>query len=511
VSRALHVVRTLLSIAAAATASHAQPATADSATAASCREDLEGLARKVEANYAGYVLEVTGDARTAYRLRLDSLRAAADTADARQCFFVLHGYIDEFNDPHLFLFQSTRRDTTAAPRPDEAVEHVAMTEAEVRRALYRHRDSLDPIEGIYYDRGLRVGVVSAARIPMAAERVGYLAIVLTPDTSTWKAGDVRARLWDGRDGTYEGRIWERNGTSRLLRGRLHGVRLLRMSPVMWAKAYPGAADGGRHLHPENPRRPTLVVRGGTVVVTMPSHDPAYRPALDSLVAAHPLDLERAERLIIDLRGNEGGSSATSNALLPYIMSDSLRPSPLHEGEPMMLSSPDQIAYATRFFAGPAGADSSPRLQRLLARMRENPGALVPLLDSGESVPRPPSVAPIVGPRRVGLIIDGGTVSAAEVLVARAMQSTRVTVFGQPTEGALDYQSTYIVPFQAAGRAWFLGYPTITAHARLPDGGIRGKGIAPHVRLPLDGIDDVIAHVDALLMREGRASDQPPSQ
>ncbi|HSJ65131.1 MAG TPA: S41 family peptidase [Gemmatimonadaceae bacterium] len=510
-SSALNVFGMLLSIAAAATALHAQPATADSEVPAGCREDLDGLARKVEANYAGYVLEVTGDARAAYRLRLDSLRAAADTADERRCFFVLRRYVDGFGDPHLFLFQSTRRDTTAVPRPDEAVEHIAMTEEDVRRALDRHRGALDPIEGIYYDRGLRVGVVSTARVPMAAAREGFVAIVLTPDTSTWKAGDVRARLWHDRDGTYEGRLWERNGASRLLRGRLHGGQLLRMSPVMWGKAYPLAADGGGRLHPENPRHPTLVVRGGTVVVTMPSHDPAYRAVLDSLVAGHSADFERAERLIIDLRGNEGGSSTTSNALLPYIVSDSLLPSPLAEGEPMMLSSPDQMAYATRFFAGPAGADSSPRLQRLLSRMRENPGALVPLLDSGESMPQPPRVAPIVGPRRVGVIIDGGTVSAAEVLVARAMRSTRVTVFGEPTEGALDYQSTYIVPFQTAGRRWFLGYPTITAHTRLPTDGIRGRGIAPHVRLPLDGIDDVIGYVDGLLMRGGSAGDQPPSQ
>jgi C-terminal processing protease CtpA/Prc len=136
-------------------------------------------------------------------------------------------------------------------------------------------------------------------------------------------------------------------------------------------------------------------------------------------------------------------------------------------------------------------------------MRENPGRLVALLDAGESRPTPPRVTPVVGPRRVGIIIDGGTVSAAEVLVAQAMRSTRVTVFGEPTEGALDYQSTYIVPFQSSGRRWLLGYPTITAHADLPARGIRGKGITPHVRLDLTRLDDVIGTVDALLVRSAR--------
>jgi C-terminal processing protease CtpA/Prc len=253
----------------------------------------------------------------------------------------------------------------------------------------------------------------------------------------------------------------------------------------------------------DPRRPTLVRRGGTVIVTMRSHDPAYRPALDSLVAAHRSDIQAAERLIIDLRGNEGGSSLTSAALLPFIASDSQLPSPLHEGDPLMLSSADQIAYATRYFAGPGGPDASPRLQRLLGRMREHPGQLVALLDSGESPPVPPHVAPVDGPSRVGIIVDGGTVSAAEVLVAQAMRSTRVTVFGEPTEGALDYQSTYIVPFQASERRWLLGYPTITAHAELPARGIRGKGIAPHVRLDFAQVGDVVGAVDSLLRQQKR--------
>ena len=482
----------------------AQPGPGSDAGAEGCREDLDRLALKVEDNYAGYHLEVTGPARAAYRERLEGLRASASAAEGEDCFFVLRRYIDSFNDPHLFLFQSTRRDSAAAPRPEEAIRHVAITEADARRALDDPRGTLAPIEGIYRDRDLRVAVLSAARVaPGVAPEGGFLAIVLTPDTSTWKSGDVRAVFSRAENGVHEVRVWERNGVTRLLRARLHGGQLLRMSPVMWGREHPVTPGDSGRMDARDPRRPTLVRRGGTVIVTMRSHDPAYRPALDSLVAAHRSDLESADRLIVDLRGNEGGSSLTSAALLPFIASDSQLPSPLHEGDPMMLSSADQIAYATRYFAGPGGPDASPRLQRLLGRMREHPGQLVALLDSGESRPTPPRVTPVVGPRRVGIIVDGGTVSAAEVLVAQAMRSTRVTVFGEPTEGALDYQSTYIVPFQSSGRRWLLGYPTITAHADLPARGIKGKGIAPHVRLDLARLDDVIGTVDALLMQSER--------
>lgn len=107
---------------------------------------------------------------------------------------------------------------------------------------------------------------------------------------------------------------------------------------------------------------------------------------------------------------------------------------------------------------------------------------------------------IAGPRRVGVLTDRGTVSAAEVLVIRALQSERARVFGQPTAGALDYQSISIVRLSPAERRWYLGYPTITARASLPSGGMRGKGIAPDVVVDWSTIADPIAYVDRLLRR-----------
>jgi C-terminal processing protease CtpA/Prc len=134
-------------------------------------------------------------------------------------------------------------------------------------------------------------------------------------------------------------------------------------------------------------------------------------------------------------------------------------------------------------------------------MRAHDGQLVPLFDSLDAVHDDPRDSVVKGPRRVGILVDGGTVSAAEVLVLRGLKSTRVTVFGEPTEGALDYQSTYIVPLSPRERRWYLGYPTITASDKLPAEGMRGKGIQPDVRLNLAHIADPIREVsDALRNR-----------
>jgi hypothetical protein len=285
---------------------------------------------------------------------------------------------------------------------------------------------------------------------------------------------------------------------RFVRPSLHKRVLLRLSPGMWGREFPLAASDSGLISPVDPHHATMRIRGGTAVLSIPSHDPAYRRVLDSLIDRHDTDLRTAERLIVDLRGNEGGSSQMTARLIPYLDSEERRPSVLPDWPAVMLSSPDQITYVQRFWV--SGTDTLPPIRRLLARLRASPGALVPLEDSLYQ-PEPPRRDPVIrGPARVGIIVDRGTVSAAEAFLVWAMRSTRVTVFGENTAGALDYQSVSIVPFQAERPSrWLLGYPTITAHARLPERGIRGRGIAPQVRLD-PRASGVIAAVEQMLLR-----------
>ena len=99
---------------------------------------------------------------------------------------------------------------------------------------------------------------------------------------------------------------------------------------------------------------------------------------------------------------------------------------------------------------------------------------------------------------MAVLVDGGTVSAAEVLVLRALRSERAVVIGEPTAGALDYQSTQAVGLGTGDRRWALGYPTIAAHVDLPTRGMRGKGIAPMVRLRWADVADAYAEVERRL-------------
>ena len=88
---------------------------------------------------------------------------------------------------------------------------------------------------------------------------------------------------------------------------------------IWGKEFPvPAADSGT-LDPVDAHRPVVYRKNGTLVFAIPSHN-GFKPALDSLVEKHRAELSSADKLIIDLRGNEGGGSFMTNALEPFVRS-----------------------------------------------------------------------------------------------------------------------------------------------------------------------------------------------
>ncbi len=454
-----------------------------------CRANLDSLAEAVARNYAGFLLEVTGGRRTRHDEALDRLRPRADAAAGGDCYIVLRDYVEWFADPHLFVFQSTRIDSAVTRHRMETMTSVAAPDEAAIRATLGRRPHLDPLEGIWYDAGLRVAIVADD-----ADRRRFTGIVLRGDTPLWTPGMVRARFRKTRDG-YDADVWSPNAVLRHHRATLHKRVLLRLSPGIWGKAYPVTAADSGLVDPVDAHRATLVIRGTTPVISIPSHDPTYKGALDSLLRRYDATLHAAPRLIIDLRGNEGGSSWITNGLRRFFASETPRPGAAPDlDESMMLSSADQIDYARRAF----GSDTTRFVRSLVERLQASPGALVRLQPPDRPAAPTPVVPVVRGSARVGVMIDRGTVSAAEVTVLQALRSDRATVFGRPTAGALDYQSVNIVPIAAGEKRWYLGYPTITATPRLPTGGMRGKGIRPDVSLDFDRLADPIAAVEARL-------------
>lgn len=469
----------------------AVPGDATSATQG-CVDDFETLVAKVQENYAGYALEVAGRRDAEHDALVERVRARARAAEsAEECIYALREYTAWFRDPHLFIGQFPAYDSASLAALATAVERVPLSRDDVVARL-DGASELDPIEGIWYDETTEIAVV-----PDTASGPGeFVGIALSSSTETWQPGEVKARIRRTDSGSYRVVLRMDDRTPRYIEGELYkDDLLLRLAPFAWGRRYPIHPRDEGLLDPVDPRAPQLVVRSAdAIVLSIPSHDPKYRPALEALVDLHAAALDRAPLLIVDLRGNEGGSSGTTRMLAPYYYSAE-RPERTATGAGSEAASPVVLASPANLRAFERWRDwynPDPEwLTTLLEELEKRPGELVAFPGSGGMDRPPPRTSE--NPRHFAVLIDRGVVSAGEAFVLEVRRYDRVTVYGQPTGGSIDYQNVQMLRLADEERGFVVGYPTLAASAALPEGGHNATGILPDVEIGPD-VDDPIGFI-----------------
>jgi hypothetical protein len=446
----------------------------------SCLEDFDALVRNVETNYVGHALYVTGDRRHDFEHLEARLREKARLVSPEECVFVVRELIDWFGDDHLFVIEQPQLSADSVARLAAAAAATARDTAVVLRQLRSRATDGDPIEGLWFSKhGLRTAVVRDE----SGGDDDFVAVTISDTTSGWAPGQIKARFTRQADSSYAATVYGANRAPRHYTARLYRDLMLHMPPLTWGRELPAETQGEVVLDRQDPRAPVLrVLDGGHVLLSIPSHDPAYRPRLDSLVAEHDSVLRWSTTLIIDLRGNEGGSSLTTRVLTPYLHTREQHPPLGVQGPPAILVSDDNLAYFKQI-----GVPDS-----MLAPLASRGGQVVevPPSTGDASADTLPELA---RPAQVAILVDRGVVSAGEAFLLSAMRNTKVTVFGENTGGVIDLQNVRIVRLACRGRGLLLGYPTIAASAKLPDGGLNATGIAPDVRVPA-AVTDPIAFI-----------------
>jgi hypothetical protein len=441
----------------------------------SCLADFDSLTSKIEGDYVAWTMEVRGRPRErAYRRLVDTLRGRAADAGEDDCVAVLRQLTDWFHDGHLFVVEAPEisTDSTEALAAARAVD--PRSADEIRRDLEARAGRLDPVEGIWSARGYRVAVVRAAD----GTRGRFVAVMLAADSGRWRLGQIRAELTARAGGGYAVRYYAEDETARHLDGRIWRNQLFHLPPVTWARAWPADTSRQASLDPADPRRPTYRALGAdAAILSVPSHSPEYRPRLDSLLAEHGDEIARSKLLIVDVRGDEGGSAGTTDGLRPFYWGEQPSAGLGGSWRPVVLSSPDNQRYFERSGWAP---DS------IVERMARSPGALLPLFRTPPGDPDPPDTVR-AGPPRVAILIDGGTVSAGEAFVLTAMRYPRVTLFGRHTGGLIDYGNVRLIRLACRPRGLLLGYPMIANSPDLPAGALNPTGVPPDVSMdPSDG-------------------------
>ena len=234
------------------------------------------------------------------------------------------------------------------------------------------------------------------------------------------------------------------------------------------------------LNPKNlnkgPRLPEptgRILSDDTFLVAIPSFDLKYKARIDKLLKQSDPEIRRRTNLIIDLRGNGGGSDVSYSALSPYLYT-----------QPIVCIGVDALATEDNAAAWEAlladipeqEGETRSQILRIAKKMRAAPEGTFVSIVKDETITLP-EVFP--RPSRVGILIDRVCGSTTEQFLLEARQSKKVTLFGENSGGVLDYANVRIFPLPSGQR--ILGIPT-TRSRRLPKDPVDNVGIIPDVRI-----------------------------
>lgn len=442
-----------------------------------CARNLAETRRLLAANYAGYRDKVT----PATQPRLDSLTAAlrpqADTAGVGSCYKVLQQYIRFFKDLHVQLADNKpmqlNKDSIRARYAGTA--RLPWTRASFRAYLDDPAQPKRPLEGIWRDAGLDyvVGIV-------ADKAGGYQGFVLKADSLFWLPGQVKFAFSEPAAGSATARYFMRNHSLEQL-----PVRVVRDGELVinsnWYRTYPHPVAGPA---PSPGPLSFQMLDDTTALYRIASFNGNLRLKIDSLTKAHAADLARTRLLLVDVRGNGGGSDASYGSLVPYLYTN-----PVTETSTALYSTPDNnIRYAGELIPGMTASEKR-YYASLKKRLDAHLGQLVPMNTHGQTYTvrrKRRQLHPAL--TRVAVLQNRYCASTTEQFLLLARQSKKTTTFGENSEGVLDYSNVQFQPLPCYNLR--LGWATSRSFRIGRGEGIDNIGLPPTVALDPAALDMV---------------------
>jgi hypothetical protein len=172
-------------------------------------------------------------------------------------------------------------------------------------------------------------------------------------------------------------------------------------------------------------------------------------------------------LIIDIQGNRGGNAVYFPLIEMYATQN------MEGSQGLVLASNDNLKY----FNFGAKNYSSKVYEPVVKRIESNIGKII----DGPLYPGRKFKISNSKIKNVAILTDYACMSAAESFILHSKRSSdKVTTFGSPTDGVIDYTSGNSMLLESGKQYIYFGYPTSTLHKEIPKNGYNETGIIPDV-------------------------------
>lgn len=444
----------------------------------SCTALFDELVKGVQANYGGYLHKVkeASDSSAYIKLRT-SLREKSIRTSFTDCYDVLKAYVNFFNDGHLFVMEAPPGAGSKSDSLRKLIRTIPVTESLLSRL--QHNNTKNPIEGIWYSDDMKLGIVSDGPRRFAA-------VTLKSNNPAWQPGMVKFEIRQMDNGAYAIKIFRGDFTPIRFEGaRIFKECMLGFGVYRFAKET-GNSPERKYIDPKDPEMPVVrKLDEKTVLITVPSA--LINPGvMDSVLKANKNDLTAAENLIVDIRANLGGNFIWGGLnMLANTEEDGGKKNGDKEGF-LILGSEDNAKYVDAIGGYYRRAKDSAGIAHyngIVDRIRKGSGTPVPF--SFYSSPGNEEKAIIYPfPKRVAVIMDKATASAAEAFVLGLKEnSKKLVLYGSNSYGMIDYMNVQSLKLACTGNdTYYYGYGTFFS-PRIKTTRYNGVGIKPDVYVP----------------------------
>lgn len=437
-----------------------------------CLKTFDSLSSYLEKNYAGSKDKLNPQTRKAYQAHLKKYRAIAQQAPKDAwCYYAIDKYLEFFRDHHVYIVTP---DYSVKERMDKAIASVEklQTDSNSIRNLYALKDK-NAIEGIYFNDNYKV-----ALLPSKKGIRSYAAIILESKAEEWKRGMVKFELIPRSKNDFDAIFYYKN----------HAPVF---SSLQFANSENGLVKEGWKkigLQAEPPALPQPLFEeelnfpvyfkqldSNTTYLRIKSFDLSQARSIDSVVNTNLGIITSTQNLIIDVRFNGGGADRSYKSLRPLIYTDPVKIIGVD-----MIVTPDNILANEALFASlpDIPKDYVEQYRKKVKEVPEGRSGFVNVFDDRtDTLTNTPAF-----PKKVAVIINDRCGSTTEQFLLEAVQSKKVTLYGQHSQGVLDYANVRDKAFSCPD--FTLGYAT-TRSRRIDIGqGVDNIGIQPHVKLDL---------------------------
>lgn len=431
-----------------------------------CDLALNNLIDKIESDYPGFE-EKTKD-KVLYNSFKKQLTEEAKTTEQSSCFDILKKYTSFFRDGHIWINPAT----TINKQGNITTE---LIDIDIDKFRKKSKTSKDPITGIWKNRfEWTGGVVYEIGITKNGNN-DYMGFVITSNSDFWKPKEVKFKLF--ADNTFEFYTFDKTqkiGTYEIVDNQIIYFKEARSSFI---KETTTSALSEKQIKSKVGASYGFLVKqlsDKSTIITLPSFDYPFVDIINDMIDENLNLIENSENLIVDLRGNSGGTDNAYQKLLPYIMTNSFRTMGVEYLATQTLIDGLE-GYIKTVKDKMEKEDEIKMLRRWISSFEKNMGKFVNVSDNPFSIQEVDLAKK--SPKNVVVLIDKRVGSSAENLVMRAKQSKKVKVMGTVTSGGLDYASARIFDFGCP--EYLLQLPTYRS-LRLPDFPVDNIGLQPDI-------------------------------